>query len=122
MKKKNMSLTTQMTIAIVLLILLANLILGFFMISQTIITMKAQISERMLDISNTAAATLNGDMLERLQAKDKYTFEYNGDVYHVYQVLAITTFNGYVFTYTAKEEKFASHFDTVKKIMDKVTY
>ena len=76
MKKKNMSLTTQMTIAIVLLILLANLILGFFMISQSIITMKAQISERMLDISNTAAATLNGNMLERLQAKDKYTFEY----------------------------------------------
>lgn len=52
----------------------------------------------------------------------EYKFFYNGEEYHVYQVLAITTFNGYVFTYTAKEESYSSHLDTVKKIMDKVRY
>ncbi len=52
----------------------------------------------------------------------EYTFVYNGETYHVYQILAVTTFNGYVFTYTAKEENYSKHLDTINNICDKVTY
>ena len=52
----------------------------------------------------------------------EYTYTYNGEVYHVYQVLAITTFDGFVFTYTAKDANYSKHIDTIKKICDKVTY
>ena len=52
----------------------------------------------------------------------EYTYTYNGEVFHVYQVLAITTFDGFVFTYTAKEANYSKHIDVIKKICDKVTY
>ena len=76
MKKKSISLTTQVTISIILLVIVANAMLGIFMMIKTRQTMKAQISERMLDISNTAADFLNGDVLEKLTAKDEYTINY----------------------------------------------
>jgi hypothetical protein len=52
----------------------------------------------------------------------EYTYTYNGEVYHVYQILAITTFDGFVFTYTAKDANYSQHIDVIKKICDKVTY
>lgn len=52
----------------------------------------------------------------------EYTYTYNGEVYHVYQILAITTFDGFVFTYTAKDINYSKHIDVIKKICDKVTY
>ena len=50
----------------------------------------------------------------------EYTYTYNGTVYHVYQVFAVTSFNGFAFTYTATNENYASHIDTVKDIIAKV--
>ena len=50
----------------------------------------------------------------------EYTYVYNGSVYHVYQILGITTFNGFVFTYTAKEENYAFHLEQIEKIIEKV--
>ena len=55
-------------------------------------------------------------------ASQEYTFVYNGVTYHVYQVCAITTFNGFVFTYTATEENYYKNLDTVKKIAEKVEF
>jgi hypothetical protein len=52
----------------------------------------------------------------------EYTFVYNNTTYHVYQVLAVTTFDGFVFTYTATEENYASHIDEVKTIIEKVEF
>ncbi len=52
-------------------------------------------------------------------ASMEYTFVYNGETYHVYQVCAITYFNGYVFTYTAKEENYQKHIDVINKICEK---
>ena len=52
----------------------------------------------------------------------EYTFNYDGEAYHVYQVYGVTFLDGFVFTYTAKEENWSKHFDTVQKIIDKVTY
>ena len=75
-KRKDISLSAQVTIAIIALIIIANVILGFFMINQLRNTMKAHISEHMLDLSNTAAATLDGDALGKLTADDEDTPEY----------------------------------------------
>ena len=50
----------------------------------------------------------------------EYTYTTNGKTFHVYQVLAVTSFNGFVFTYTATEENYQKHFDTIIKITEKV--
>ena len=56
----------------------------------------------------------------------EYTYDYNGTKYHVYQILAVDGFlffgDGYVFTYTAKEENYTKHLDEVKQIINKVIF
>ena len=56
----------------------------------------------------------------------EYTFVYNGEQYHVYQVLAVEGFflfqNGYVFTYTAKEANYNSHIEDVMTSLEKVDF
>ncbi len=56
----------------------------------------------------------------------EYSFTYNGDRYSVYQVIAINksglSYHGYVFTYTAKDVNFNTHFDGVKKAIEKVRF
>lgn len=52
----------------------------------------------------------------------EYTYVYNGITYHVYQICALTTFNGFVFTYTATEENYQKNLDTVMKIIEKVEF
>jgi len=56
----------------------------------------------------------------------EYTYEYNGDTYHVYQIAASDYFllsgEGYVFTYTAKEENYAEHLDEVYAMIERVVF
>ncbi len=56
----------------------------------------------------------------------EYTFIYNGEKYHIYQILAIEgpklLQEGYVFTYTAKDANYALHFEEVQKVMEKVNF
>ncbi len=56
----------------------------------------------------------------------EYTFTYNGSEYHVYQVIAVEgwtlSYQGYVFTYTAKEANYSLHFDDVMKTIEKVRF
>ena len=58
----------------------------------------------------------------RSAASQEYTYVYNGVTYHVYQICAITTFNGFVFTYTATEENYQKNLDTVKDIKQRVEF
>lgn len=55
-------------------------------------------------------------------ASQEYTFVYNGTTYHVYKVCAVTTFNGFVFTYTATEENYNKNLETIKTIIEKVEF
>ena len=59
-------------------------------------------------------------------AKNAFLYEYiyghNGTVYHVYQVLAVTRFKGYVMTFTATEENYGSHTDEIIKMCEKVKF
>jgi len=52
----------------------------------------------------------------------EYTYVHEGEKYHVYQILAIDNFNGYVFTYTAKEENYATHLNEILKVIEKVRF
>lgn len=55
-------------------------------------------------------------------AAQEYTYIYNGVTYHVYQVCAITQWNGFVFTYTATEENYYNNLDTVKEIAERIEF
>jgi len=55
-------------------------------------------------------------------ASQEYTYVYNGTAYHVYQVCAITQWDGFVFTYTATEENYYKNLDTVKKIAQRIEF
>lgn len=59
--KKRLSFGTRVFIIVSLLLLAANITPGALMTIQSSNSMKTQIQQRMLDISNTAAATLDGD-------------------------------------------------------------
>ncbi len=56
----------------------------------------------------------------------EYTYVLGGETYHVYQILAaegsLLNADGYVFTYTAKEENYAKHLDEVKTMIEKVVF
>lgn len=56
----------------------------------------------------------------------EYTYVFDGVKYHVYQVIGIKggvfTADGFVFTYTATEESYASHLDAVIAMRDKVNF
>lgn len=67
------------------LLLVVNLALGYALVSQSMAVIKSLINERMLDVSNTAAAMIDGDAYEALSAEDEGTEAYQA----VYDTLAI---------------------------------
>ena len=71
--QQGVSLTTKAVVALCLLLLTANVLLGSVLSRQSMDAMKSLLDLRMLDISNTAAAMMDGDVLGRLQASDKGT-------------------------------------------------
>ena len=56
----------------------------------------------------------------------EYTFVYNGEKYHIYQVFVIEgpilLQDGYVFTYTAKEANYSLHYDEIQTVIEKVNF
>jgi len=78
MDKKMMKAGFSVRLAIMtsLLLLAANLLLGFNLMKNSRIAMKTLIDNRMLDISNSAADMLDGDVLESLTAEDEDTEGY----------------------------------------------
>ena len=75
MKRRFNPTTLYLLIAAVLLLIM-NATLGFFLTRGSSKAMKSLIRGRMLDISNTAAAMIDGDVLAKVQAGDKDTPEY----------------------------------------------
>lgn len=73
MKTKKLNLTTQFIGIVSALLLVATIILGFLLANQSKTAMKILMDGRMLDISNTAAAMLDGNILKALKAEDKGT-------------------------------------------------
>lgn len=53
----------------------------------------------------------------------EYTYVFEGVTYHVYQVqIVASATTGYVFTYTAAEQLYETHFEEMKKVLDKFEY
>ncbi len=52
----------------------------------------------------------------------EYTYEYNGTVYHVFQILGVSDRSGYVFTYTADEACYDAYIDEIMTILGKVVF
>ena len=73
---EKMSLRVRAALLVAVLLLTTNLGLGALLASQAHDAMKTLIDGRMLDIVNTAAALLDGDILKKLEAEDQDTPEY----------------------------------------------
>ena len=87
MALKKLSLRTRAILLVSLFLLVTNLALGIALSRQSRDAMKTQINERMLDIVNTAAAMLDGDVLGNLTAEDKGTPEYQAVYDTLYRFL-----------------------------------
>ena len=74
--RKKITFTTKITIAISCLLLIANIVLGGVLYMHSKNALRTIIQERMLDVSNAAAALMDGDAMARLQAEDVDTPEY----------------------------------------------
>ncbi len=71
-----MNPASKYLIYISVVLIMFNAFLGMFLTRQSSRAMKNLINNRMLDISNTAAAMLNGDELEKINAEDINSPEY----------------------------------------------
>ena len=73
---KKLSRTSIYMIIAVVVLLLVNASLGFLLTIQSGNSMKTLIRNRMLDVTNTAADMLDGDVLATIQAEDESSPEY----------------------------------------------
>lgn len=73
---KRINKVTLYMILICAFLLSVNITLGYLLTANSSAAIRTQIESRMLDVSNTAAAMLDGDALKELQAEDKDTPEY----------------------------------------------
>ena len=76
MNRFRMSSTARILILVVSALIILNGVTGYILIIVTRDTIKEQIQNRMLDVSNSAAASIDGDIYEKIQAEDKGTPEY----------------------------------------------
>ncbi|MBR4627878.1 MAG: diguanylate cyclase [Ruminococcus sp.] len=58
------------------LLLITHILMGVTLVTMSKKTLRDQIEQRMLDVANTAAAQIDGDVAERLTADDKDTEDY----------------------------------------------
>jgi len=55
----------------------------------------------------------------------EYTYLYNGKTFHVYQIFCVSEGffgDGYIFTYTAKEDNYSLHLEDITRILKKVKF
>ena len=77
MNRLKMKLSTKYLILICVVMIAVNLVMGIVLAGQSKQAMITLINDRMEDISNTAAAALDGDVLEKITAQDVGSDEYN---------------------------------------------
>ncbi|MBQ8913988.1 MAG: diguanylate cyclase [Lachnospiraceae bacterium] len=98
MKTKKLRQSAKYTIIISIFLLAMNYILGYILIKQSKAAMTVLMNERMLDVSNTAAASLDGDLLASIDensidndayneiVEDLRLFQDNIDLAYIYTV------------------------------------
>ncbi len=108
-KKRRFSLTTRYVVIVGILLLAANTVLGIVMYRQSKNGMQTLIRKNMLDVTNTAAGLLDGDVMAALTEDDVGTplfqeiadklivFQDNADIEFIYAVKEDSP-DHYVFT------------------------
>ena len=87
MKVRKISLTSRILIINLIILLISTVVLGMVCIRQSYSSINELIRQRMLDISNTAAYELDGDIIETLGPDDEGTevFQHQMDSLCVYR-------------------------------------
>ncbi|WP_051656550.1 hybrid sensor histidine kinase/response regulator [Butyrivibrio sp. AE3004] len=80
MKKRKLTLTMQLVIVVSAILLIGNVLMGLILMNQSRSSIKTIINARMLDIANTAAAMLDGDIMENISPEDEGTEEYESQM------------------------------------------
>lgn len=125
MRVRRISLSLQILLINVVVLLVTTVVLGTISIKQSSSVMETLIKQRMLDIANTAAAEVDGDVLEALEDGDQETPEYasvlddlaayrdNTDLEYIY-CMEKTGANSFIFTVDADLEDPADWGDEVE--------
>ncbi|MBO4639990.1 MAG: diguanylate cyclase [Treponema sp.] len=79
-KKRRILFSKQPVVYLFGFLLVVNAIINAVLVKQSISTLREQINERMLDIANSAANLLDGDIMARLQKDDADTAEYQSSL------------------------------------------
>ena len=74
--KTKLNLNKRFLLLATIFLLIVNSSLGFLLMRQSTKAMRALIANRMLDVSNTAAAMIDGDVLGNISKEDEDTPEY----------------------------------------------
>ncbi len=77
MKKRKILQSAKYTIIISIFLLIVNFLLGYVLMKQSRASMTTLMNERMLDVSNAAAASLDGDLLASIGENDMGSEAYN---------------------------------------------
>lgn len=101
MEKKKLSFTTGYVLAFGLLMLIANALLGAFILYQSNAEMVSLINKNMLDVVRSAAAIMNGDAMAALTEADVGDAEYE-DIEE--KLLAFQNHEDIVFIYAVRQE------------------
>ena len=114
-RTSRLSVTTKYVLLVAALVLLTNIVLSVMMMNQFRNTIHTLVRRDMLDISNTAAGLLDGDVLGELTEEDVgtpkledirqqlYVFQENVDIEYIYAVRQIGE-DEFVFTVDADPE------------------
>ena len=78
--KKKIKFSKQPVVYVFIFLLLVNIFIDVIFIRRSITTLREQINVRMLDIANSAASLLDGDIMARLQKEDVDTEEYQSSL------------------------------------------
>ena len=81
-----------------------------------------EINVNRINSENSTEKVVLGDLPENKVASYEFTYSIDGVTYHVYQVMGVNAFNGYVFTYTATEEEYTKNLDLINTILSKVRF
>ena len=124
MKVRRISLTLQILLINVVVLVVATAVLGTISVKQSASAMDHLIKQRMMDIANTAAAEIDGDVLDALEDGDQETEEFlsvlddlaayrdNTDLEYIYCMEK--SGSGFIFTVDADPEEPADWGDEVE--------
>ena len=114
-KSRRISLTTKYVLIFGALLLAANILLGIVIVTQSAEAMSALVRKNMLDISNTAAGLVDGDILEFLDEENANglshslvlhqlsVFQENIEIEYIYAVRQVDE-DHFIFTVDADPE------------------